>query len=380
MDVIFIHGLTGDPHHTWTDKEGNSFWPEWLQQDLERLRIYSLGYPVSLFERLANREMDMFERAANVLEFLSSSGIGKKPIVFVTHSLGGIVTKLVLRKSQDSEDDDWRRVFQATKMVIYFSTPHTGASLARAIKAIPNISKHVKLLANETGFLSDLNDYYRKLANNRDDFNTVVYYEKYPTKNAKIIVKKDEADPGVSGCIPVPIDKDHINICKPQNREDIVYLGIKRHIQRVLKSAERVESNQDKFVIGPDDYSEKSPRDRRDLFNKLIEAGKEHEYGYANDSQNQFARQFTQTGLFTAAREDHSNLLSEVETRFVTHVYHPLICGSGTDEEIRTAIQEKVIDALSSKRIGGTRFNAKLILCALYYLTEQCYIRWDSSS
>ena len=33
----------------------------------------------------------MFERAGNVLERFAGLGIGKKPIAFVTHSLGGIL-------------------------------------------------------------------------------------------------------------------------------------------------------------------------------------------------------------------------------------------------------------------------------------------------
>ena len=116
----------------------------------------------------------------------------------------------------------------------------------------------------------------------------------------------------------------------------------------------------------------------RDLLQKLIDAGREHEYSYANNAQNRFARRYTKTGLFTAAREDHDNLLSEIETRFVTHVYHPLICRSASDDDIRSALQEKVLDPLAAKEIGGIWFRAKEILSGLYFLTEQCHVRWDS--
>ena len=380
IDVVFVHGLTGDAYKTWTSDDEDEFWPKWLQADLQHISVFTLGYPTSLFEKWAKKEMDMFERAANVLELFAGRNLGRRPIVFVAHSLGGILTKLILRKSLESEDEDWRQIYDSTKLVIFLSTPHTGPALASVLDVVPFTSRQIKLLSNDTGFLHDLNEQYRTFANNRPDLSTAVYYEKYATKKIAVVVSREAADPGVSKTVPVALDKDHITICKPDNREDIVYLGIKRHVQKVLVSAEKSASEKRPFLLESDDYTEGSTVDRRDLLTKLIEAGRQHEYDYANDAQNQFARQYTRTGLFTAAREDHDNLLSEVETRFITHVYHPLICKSATVEEIQTAIQDKVIDALSSKSVGGTRFSAKSILRALYFLTEQCYIRWDTPS
>ena len=376
VDVIFVHGLTGDPRKTWSNEAGDDFWLRWLQSDLDKIAVYTLGYPASLFEKWAKKEMDMFERAGNVLERFAGNGIGEKPIAFVAHSLGGILTKMILRKSREADDEDWKRVSEATKLVIFLSTPHTGAAIANILNVVPLTSKHIKLLANEVGFLEDLNDQYRALANSREDLATVIYYEKHATNNSVVVVSRESADPGVGKARPVPVDKDHINICKPPHKEDLVYLGVKRHIHKVVKSTEQSASEADSLIVA-EDYAERSAGDRRDLLQKLIDSGREHEYSYANDSQNRFARQYTKTGLFTAAREDHDNLLSEIETRFVTHVYHPLICQSMSDDDIRTALQDKVIDPLASKAIGGTRFTAKSILSGLYFLTEQCYIRWD---
>ena len=37
-----------------------------------------------------------------------------------------------------------------------------------------------------------------------------------------------------------------------------------------------------------------------------------------------------------------------------------------------------MIDALANRPMGGTRFKATTVLSALYFLTEQCHIRWDA--
>lgn len=370
LDIFFLHGLTGDPLETWISEPNGDFWPVWLADDLGRLNIYTVGYPASIFSKWANKEMDLFERASNILEHMAGISIGHRPIAFVAHSLGGILAKQILRRAIDSTDDDYKRIAQSTQLVIFLATPHLGASLAKALDLIPGTSSHIKLLSNDTGFFEDLNQHYRDFANQSPDLQTAAYYEKLKTHKTLEIVNRHSADPGVAKTHPVAVDKDHINICKPADRDDVVYLGVKRHIRNLCDSLSAA-------MPGSDDYSIKSSSDRRDLLNKLIDADREHEYNFANDAQNKFARKLAKIGLFNSARNDHDLLLTEVESRFFLHIYHPLICKNASDSEITKALQAQLIDPLANKKLGGTVFNAKDIHCALYYLTEQCHIRWD---
>lgn len=280
IDVVFVHGLTGDPKETWCSDGSGEFWPEWIAADLSGLSIFTLGYPASLFDKQPNKEMDMFERAGNVLELMTGKELGTRPIVFVTHSLGGILAKMILRKSCDASDEDWKLISQSTRLVIFLSTPHTGAALADALTLLPCTSNHVKLLANQFGVLEDLNDQYRTLASGRSDLETAVYYEKHATKKLTI-VSRESADPGVAGAQPVAVDKDHVTICKPLHRDDVVYLGVKRRIKNILKLAQDEYYNNGSY-FSDEDYGCRSDRDRRDLHQKLIDAGREHEYDYAN--------------------------------------------------------------------------------------------------
>ena len=130
---------------------------------------------------------------------------------------------------------------------------------------------------------------------------------------------------------------------------------MKRHVGKIVNEAIAQTPGAD-GALSVDDYTSKFDSDRRDLLQKLIDAGREHEYPYANNSQNGFARRFTKTGLFTAARADHDILLSEVESRFITHVYHPLICKDGTDAEIRAALQTHVVDRLPTGKWAAQSF------------------------
>jgi YHS domain-containing protein/pimeloyl-ACP methyl ester carboxylesterase len=373
-DVVFIHGLTGDPRETWESVDGQ-YWPEWLCGDFEGLAVYTLGYPASVFGKWAKKEMDLFERATNALEYMVATGIGDRPLILITHSLGGLLAKQIIRKSRDSEDEDCKKIAQSMKLVVFLATPHTGASLAGILKSfVPHFSsKHVSILTNETGVLDDINEHYRSYANGKSDLKTVVYYEKYKTANAALVVTKESSDPGVAGTTPVPVDKDHVTICKPKDSDDLIYVSITRHLKALLS-----KTPQDCGAFQEDGYTSKSDIDRRDLLEKLIAANREHEYEEANNYQNKFAQNYLRLGLFTKAKEENDKLLSEVETRFVTHVYHPLICKYASDDAIRTALQSEVIDPVCAKRVDEKNFSEKTVLSALYFLTEQCHIRWDA--
>ncbi|MCG7876961.1 MAG: hypothetical protein N0C90_11595 [Candidatus Thiodiazotropha endolucinida] len=223
--------------------------------------------------------------------------------------------------------------------------------------------------------MEDLKQHFISFVNENGSIAVRTYYEKHKTKKAALVVTRESAGPGV-GSEPIAVDKDHINICKPDNKEDVVYLGEKRHISKLICKIIEETPAANTELLGMD-YSMKSDKDRRDLLEKLVDADLEHKYQIANDAQNEFARSFAKTGLYTTARDDHDMLLSEVETRFLTQIYHPLICKDAEDEKIQKALQEQVIDVISEKKIGSTKFAPKVVLCALYYLTEQCHIKWD---
>ncbi len=136
MGIIFIHGLSGDPSETWTTDNGEEEWPHWLFDEFPNVAVYALGYPASMFEKWAKKEMDIFERATSTLDYMLAKGIGERPLVFVTHSLGGILAKTIIRKSCDSDDKNWKKVSEQAKLVVFLATPHTGASLASILKTV----------------------------------------------------------------------------------------------------------------------------------------------------------------------------------------------------------------------------------------------------
>jgi hypothetical protein len=376
LDIVFIHGITGDPKETWTNADGD-FWPCWLTGDLVGLCVHTAGYPSSVFAKWAKKEMTLHERASSLAEHMVSHGIGKRPLIIICHSLGGLLAKEMLRACCEAQDEDWNALGDQLKLVVFFATPHKGAALAAIVKALmPRMtSPSIEALSNDTGFLTNLNNGYRDLAVKKG-LTTVAYYEKYRTKDAALVVSEESADPGCTKTRPIPVDADHITICKPAFKHAPAYLSVRRHIGKVLVGCPSVSDNDQDGGLGPDDYSVPSEDDRRTLLEKLIDADREYDYANANNLQNRFARRYYKLGLFPEAKKRHDTILSAVEQRFLTHVYGPKICAGATESEVAAALQEHVIDPLCASSEPGKPTNST-ILQALYYLTEQCHIQWD---
>jgi pimeloyl-ACP methyl ester carboxylesterase len=265
-DVIFVHGLTGDPVDTWSsdgviEQEG-PYWPKWLLTDLPHLDFYTLGFPASLFAQWAKKEMNLFQRAKNVLELLAAYGFGSRPIVFVCHSLGGLLVKQILRTAKESTDDAWHKIADNCRGVLFLATPHSGSSLADLLKAfsVGFSSPHVDKLLKDTSELEELNESFRSFCKTRD-IHVTAYYEMHKAHKLATIVEAKSADPGVNAAAPIPIDADHISICRPSGRHNVIYLSIRRKLSDLLPNVSPDQHGP--LAFDEDNFESESARSQR---------------------------------------------------------------------------------------------------------------------
>lgn len=239
LDIIFIHGISGNLDETWTNSAGE-FWPSWLAHDFPDVRIFTAGYPSSIFEKWAEKEMNLHERASNLAEHMASCGIGKRPLVIVCHSLGGLLAKEVFRACCETQDEEWAALGNNLKLVAFYATPHDGAALARVIKfCFPRLSSpHIAAISNDSGYLSNLNERYRDHANKKGVI-SIAYYERFKTWKIGLMVSRSSADPGCCETRPIPVDANHIQICKPNSKKQITFLSLRRHVVKILEKESR---------------------------------------------------------------------------------------------------------------------------------------------
>ena len=237
--IVFVQGLGGHAYNTWRRSADNeTFWPLWLAHDIRGLTAYSLAYEAPASNWLGT-SMPLQDRAANVLELLlTEPALRAGPVIFVCHSLGGLVIKKVLLNLQQQAQrrPEAAELFSHVKEVVFAATPHTGSTHATWLDRLrflawPSSIARI-LVANDPG-LRDINVAYRGLADDRrQQLRHQIFYETRGTP-AGVIVDEGSADPGLPGDPPIPIDADHISIVKPQERTSLLYARIKQFVETV---------------------------------------------------------------------------------------------------------------------------------------------------
>lgn len=176
VDVIAVHGL--DPldnslhaTQTWSAPNGNLWLRDFLPERKPRIRVLLYGYNSSAVFGASATGIN--GAAENLLHYLrlERRQDPKRPIVWVSHSLGGIVVKKAIINAYIS-GDYFESIHNATKGVVFFATPHRGGHLAtlgdRLAKICRVVSGDVRnnimeALRTDSMFAGDINkDFARR--------------------------------------------------------------------------------------------------------------------------------------------------------------------------------------------------------------------------
>ena len=100
IDIVAIHGLMGNPYTTWTkgkDPHGTPWISDFLPAQLPHARVLSYGYDSSFVRSSSVAGIPEF--AMNMLAWLKlkrgTDSEKRRPLLFICHSLGGIIAKKV---------------------------------------------------------------------------------------------------------------------------------------------------------------------------------------------------------------------------------------------------------------------------------------------
>ncbi|XP_063837904.1 protein SERAC1 [Ostrinia nubilalis] len=219
-------------------------WPkDWLPKDCNNLRILGINYWSSLsewLERCPLQVADIESRASDLAPTLVDAGVGSKniPVVWLAHSMGGLIVKQLLVESSESSDASLKSLSNNTKAVVFYSTPHKGSALAtmpRAAAAVLWPSNDVRQLQENSPTLLELNNKFIKFAD-KFAWETISFAETLPTlvtafKVPVHFVESVSADLGRGVFYQLPLD--HLCICKPATRQSILYTTVLDVLQRV---------------------------------------------------------------------------------------------------------------------------------------------------
>ncbi|XP_053684773.1 protein SERAC1 isoform X2 [Sabethes cyaneus] len=240
---------------------GRSFcWPmEWLPKDFPNIRVIGLNYDSSLSQWSASGcpcekyDGKLEKRAMEFLKKLANSNVGQdRPVVWVGHSMGGLLVKSIIVQAASSDDPAVRRIAHNSRAIMFLGTPHRGSSVAKLkqhtsalvwpsveVRELEENSKQL-LHLNKT-FLKTITGFRRKpeivsICEGRPTVLTSfkLTFHIVPERSARI----DEGDFYLTG-------DDHLNLSKPVCRQSFLYQRLIGAIWCATQSANECGSETD---------------------------------------------------------------------------------------------------------------------------------------
>jgi pimeloyl-ACP methyl ester carboxylesterase len=222
--VVFIHGVFGDTLDTWKAPNGVTFF-QLLKDDPVlggKVDLFAFGYTSKM---LTQGSFNIDEAARRLRERLEYNGVLDYPaIVFVAHSMGGLVTLRTLLT--------YRELLPRVPLIALYGTPQEGSQIADIGRHIsPNPALQQMIPGDKNLYLQALDNDWKE-ANRAKPIPVVCAYEVRDTYKIKIVPRGSATryctEPSSA------IDADHLSIVKPDRpgHDSIVLLvnALNRHV------------------------------------------------------------------------------------------------------------------------------------------------------
>jgi pimeloyl-ACP methyl ester carboxylesterase len=218
--IVFIHGVFGDGTSTWTNPATGAYFPALIRDDktFDGVDIWVHEFDTPKLRRTYTID----ELADHLRKYLNNDNViaNHHQVIFVCHSLGGLVARAYLLK--------YRLPVSQVPMIYFFSTPTTGAdvaTLASFISANPQLTDMRKMTTDSPGTIGTWQSQWVASEYNHA---TLSYcgYETLPIHGVQIVQR--ESATNLCNTRFDPIRRDHIAIVKPaDNTSDESYVAFR---------------------------------------------------------------------------------------------------------------------------------------------------------
>lgn len=245
LDVVALHGLNGHVVETW--KSDDIVWfRDLLPSHVPEIdfRVSSFGYSSEVFSGSKSQMLDFALSLLNSLDTLRTSTYATTvPILFICHSLGGILVKKCLALAQERQKL-YGDIKSSTIGVVFFGTPHAGSDIARWTRVIRDIanaatfgnarSDLIKNLERRSGELAEL---AASSVERLEELQIISVYERKPLGALGLIVGRESALLHLPNERPMPVEADHRNVCRFSSAEDPQFRPVILAIVDLIRSA-----------------------------------------------------------------------------------------------------------------------------------------------
>ncbi|CAG8956091.1 hypothetical protein HYFRA_00011875 [Hymenoscyphus fraxineus] len=285
VDIVFVHGLGGDRIGTWTgvgkDADGKEFkelWPKTLLPEAcPTARILSFGYnayfahfyhlfgPEEIAEELT---IDDHSKAlfTSLIGLRDNTKTSDRPVIFVCHSLGGLVVANALSQNYRDLDEKSTNLSSMTIGTLFLGTPFAGSAaakyghLAEGLYSLVSStqSDNLKNLQKRSEKLATINDEFAKLLRSRDRsesrnfIEVATFFEEYPVrklgKKTMTIVPKESAS--IFGFDLQSIAANHMDMTKFEGSYVPGYIDVSNKLKQWIKGLDMSKEQRKNAGLG----------------------------------------------------------------------------------------------------------------------------------
>ncbi|KAE8441038.1 hypothetical protein EG329_006075 [Mollisiaceae sp. DMI_Dod_QoI] len=256
LDLVFVHGLNGDHLGTWKHDESGVVWPrDLVPESMPHTRVLSFSYRADVYDN--SSIAGIRDHARNLLNHLRDKrprNLSSRSIVFVAHSLGGLVVKQALRLAKNEES--FESISEATQGILLFSTPHHGSDEAKWLqiaeafaplapsttatttngRTVADASPLVEALKRDSRDVLDISEDFRFLA---ERYALVSFYEMDAWPNTRApIVSKGSALLHLTHEDQVPLPANHADMVRFEGLDDPMFEQVENRIKVAAKGRE----------------------------------------------------------------------------------------------------------------------------------------------
>ncbi|KAH7187039.1 hypothetical protein DER44DRAFT_637687, partial [Fusarium oxysporum] len=225
--IVAVHGLGGHRMKTWESRNGCVWLRDLLPQRLTdagiAARVMSFGYDSTTVFSRAVTDIDV--QAGILLNSLrglrQTQQERNRKIIFIAHSLGGIVVKKVMVLANQRRNI-YGEMFQNMCAVVFLAVPHCGARAANMANFAATLLQHAQLgLMINRAYVNALQRDSETLAQIAEEFARMsahlhirTFFETETTRG-HLIVDRESAILNLTNELAVGIpESNHITICK----------------------------------------------------------------------------------------------------------------------------------------------------------------------
>ena len=211
-----------------------------------------MSYGYNSTTAFSNNVSDIEDQAGMLLHAINmertSAAEKKRPLIFVAHSLGGIVVKkaLIIAHERSSEYD---QLLKSVSAMVLFGVPHRGSNVAFWANFAANILSASQVGANPN-FVHSLqrnskafSDISRQFIERAADLKKIYTFYELEKLHNILVVDKDSARLALPNEISVAVSANHRDICKFNGAESKKYRPVWRAVEELCKESIRDQAS-----------------------------------------------------------------------------------------------------------------------------------------